>query len=125
MPTSSRNIYKKSITQECTKMAGKYVTLLTNDNFEEIISNADKPVLDDFYADWCGPCQMLAPIIDEIAEELKDEAIVCKLNVDEARDIAVEFRVATIPTLMVFKNGENTETVIGTRPKDEIIALLK
>ena len=90
-------------------MAGKYVTMLTNDNFEEIISNADKPVLVDFYADWCGPCQMLAPIIDEIAEELKDEAIVCKLNVDEARDIAVEFRVATIPTLMVFKNGENTE----------------
>lgn len=106
-------------------MAGKYVVMLNNDNFEEVVSNSTKPVLVDFYADWCGPCQMLAPVIDEIAEELKDEAVVCKLNVDEARDIAVEFRVATIPTLMVFKNGENTETVIGTRPKDEIIDLLK
>ena len=99
-------------------MAGKYVTLLTNDNFEEIISNADKPVLVDFYADWCGPCQMRAPIIDEIAEELKDEAIVCKLNVDEARDIAVEFRVATIPTLMVFKNGELSGKNVGFVPKE-------
>ena len=105
-------------------MAGKYVTMLTNDNFEEIISNADKPVLVDFYADWCGPCQMLAPIIDEIAEELKDEAIVCKLNVDDARDIAVEFRVATIPTLMVFKNGENVATKVGALAKGQLTAFV-
>lgn len=106
-------------------MAGKSVVMVDGKNFEDVVINSTKPVLVDFYADWCGPCQMLAPIIDEIAEELEGEAVVCKLNVDEARDLAMEFRVATIPTLMVFKNGEAVETVIGARPKDEIIALLK
>ena len=106
-------------------MAGKSVVMVDSKNFEDVVINSTKPVLVDFYADWCGPCQMLAPVIDEIAEELEGEAIVCKLNVDEARDLAMEFRVATIPTLMVFKNGEAVETVIGARPKDEIIALLK
>ncbi|MCI5970312.1 MAG: thioredoxin [Oscillospiraceae bacterium] len=106
-------------------MAGKSVVMVDSKNFEDVVINSTKPVLVDFYADWCGPCQMLAPVIDEIAEELEGEAVVCKLNVDEARDLAMEFRVATIPTLMVFKNGEAVETVIGARPKDEIIALLK
>ena len=106
-------------------MAGKSVVMVDSKNFEDVVINSTKPVLVDFYADWCGPCQMLAPVIDEIAEELEGEAVVCKLNVDEARDLAIEFRVATIPTLMVFKNGEAVETVIGARPKDEIIALLK
>lgn len=106
-------------------MAGKSVVMVDSKNFEDVVINSTKPVLVDFYADWCGPCQMLAPVIDEIADELEGEAVVCKLNVDEARDLAMEFRVATIPTLMVFKNGEAVETVIGARPKDEIIALLK
>ena len=106
-------------------MAGKSVVMVDSKNFEDVVINSTKPVLVDFYADWCGPCQMLAPVIDEIAEELEGEAVVCKLNVDEARALAMEFRVATIPTLMVFKNGEAVETVIGARPKDEIIALLK
>ena len=90
-------------------MAGKSVVMVDSKNFEDVVINSTKPVLVDFYADWCGPCQMLAPVIDEIAEELEGEAVVCKLNVDEARDLAMEFRVATIPTLMVFKNGEAAE----------------
>lgn len=106
-------------------MAGKSVVMADSENFEEVVLNNTKPVLVDFYADWCGPCQMLSPVIDEIAEELEGEAVVCKLNVDLSRDIAAEYRVATIPTLMVFKNGENTGTLIGARPKDEIISLLK
>lgn len=106
-------------------MAGKSVVMLNSDNFAEVISKSDKPVLVDFYADWCGPCKMIAPIIDEIAEEMVDEALVCKLNVDDAQDIAVEFKVASIPTLMVFKNGKAISTVMGARPKEDIISLLK
>ncbi len=106
-------------------MAGKSVVMLNSENFEEIISKSDKPVLVDFYAEWCGPCKMIAPIIDEIAEEMVDEALVCKLNVDDAQDIAIEFKVASIPTLMVFKDGKAVSTVMGARPKEDIISLLK
>lgn len=106
-------------------MAGKSVVMLNSENFEEVVKKSDKPVLVDFYADWCGPCKMIAPIIDEVADEMADKAVVCKVNVDSAQDIAIEFKVATIPTLMVFKNGKAVETVIGARPKEDIISLLK
>ena len=98
--------------------------VLNKENFEDVVLKSDKPVLVDFYADWCGPCKMIAPMIDEIAEEMVDKALVCKVDVDDARDLAIEFKVATIPTLMVFKNGERTQTVIGARPKNDIKALL-
>ena len=78
-------------------------------------------VLVDFYADWCGPCKMLAPIIDEVANDLSGKAVVAKLNIDEARDIAIEYQVASIPTLMVFKGGAVVETMVGARPKADIL----
>lgn len=106
-------------------MAGKNVVMLTKDNFNEVVKSSDKPVLVDFYADWCGPCKMIAPIIDSIAEEMENEAVICKLNVDDAQDIAIEYRVASIPTLMVFKGGKLADTIVGARPKEDIISLLK
>jgi len=93
------------------------------ENFESI-KNSDKPVLLDFYADWCGPCRMVSPIVDEIAEE-RDDIIVAKINVDEENDLASEFGVFSIPTLVVLKNGKVANQATGARPKDAILALLE
>ena len=92
-------------------------------NFEEI-KNSDKPILLDFYADWCGPCRMVSPIVDEIAEERRD-IIVGKINVDEEPDLAGEFGVFSIPTLVVMKNGEIVNQATGARPKAQILAMLE
>ena len=93
------------------------------ENFESI-KNSDKPVLLDFYADWCGPCRMVSPIVDEIAEE-RDDIIVAKINVDEENDLASEFGVFSIPTLIVLKNGKVANQAMGARPKEAILALLE
>ena len=93
------------------------------ENFESI-KNSDKPVLLDFYADWCGPCRMVSPIVDEIAEE-RDDIVVAKVNVDEENDLASEFGVFSIPTLVVLKNGKVANQATGARPKDAILALLE
>lgn len=95
---------------------------VTKENFEEI-KNGAKPVLLDFYADWCGPCRMVAPIIEEIASE-RDDIVVGKINVDEQGELAQQFGVMSIPTLVVLKNGEITNQVTGSRPKAAILALL-
>ena len=92
------NIYKEDI-----KMA---VVKLTTDNFEQEVLQAQQPVLVDFYADWCGPCNAMAPVIEELAKELEGKVKVGKINVDENPDIAVEYNVMSIPTLIVFKNGK-------------------
>lgn len=96
---------------------------ITQNNFEEIIAEG-KPVLVDFYADWCGPCRMVAPFIEEIAEERAD-ITVGKINVDDEPELASAFGVATIPTLMVIKNGQVTKQVAGARPKAAILAMLE
>ena len=98
------------------------VIKINNDNFERI-KNGDKPVLLDFYADWCGPCQMVSPIIDEIAGEREDIAV-CKVNVDHVPSLAAEFGVYSIPTLVVLKGGKVHRQVTGVRPKEAILALL-
>ena len=95
---------------------------VTKENFEEIKKGA-KPVLLDFYADWCGPCRMVAPIIEEIGNE-RDDIVVGKINVDEQEELAQQFGVMSIPTLVVLKNGEITNQVTGSRPKAAILALL-
>ena len=95
---------------------------VTKENFEEI-KNGAKPVLLDFYADWCGPCRMVAPIIEEIGNE-RDDIVVGKINVDEQEELAQQFGVMSIPTLVVLKNGEITNQVMGSRPKAAILALL-
>jgi len=96
----------------------------TTDNFESEVLKADKPVLVDFYADWCGPCKMMAPLVEELANEYEGKAIVGKLNTDESDAIAVRYRVMTIPTLAVFKGGELVDKLIGVNSREDIKAML-
>jgi thioredoxin 1 len=98
------------------------VLKVNSNNFEEI-KNTNKPILLDFYADWCGPCRMVSPIVDEIAEE-RDDIIVGKINVDEERELAAEFEVYSIPTLVVIKDGNEVNRAQGARPKAQILSLL-
>lgn len=100
----------------------KAITIGKN-NFEEIKKN-DKPILIDFYANWCGPCKMLSPIIDEIAEE-RDDIVVGKVNVDSEPELAEQFGVFSIPTLVILKNGEVAHQSAGARPKAQILQLLE
>ena len=99
------------------------VIKITSENFEEI-KNSGKPVLIDFYADWCGPCRMLAPIIEEIAKET-DGVIIGKINVDDEPALAQEYSVMSIPTLVVLKDGKETRRSMGVRPKAQLLALLE
>ena len=98
--------------------------VITKENFEDEVLNSDKTVLVDFWAVWCGPCRMLAPAIEEIAKEYADTVKVGKINVDEQPELANMFGIASIPTVMVFKNGEVTGTSIGYVPKEKLVALL-
>ena len=99
--------------------------VLTEQNFEAEVLQSDKPALIDFWAPWCGPCRMLAPAVAQIAEEYEGKAKVCKVNVDDEPGLARQFGIASIPTVLVFKNGQLTDTLVGLRPKAELEALLK
>ena len=98
-------------------MANEHVVILTEDNFEQQVLKADQPVLVDFWASWCGPCRMVLPLIDQLAEEYAGRVKVGKVNVDEQAKLAIEYNVMTIPTIIVFKNGEIVEQVSGAYPK--------
>ena len=100
------------------------VIKLTTENFEQDVLKSEKTVLVDFYADWCGPCKMMSPVIDEIAEERKDIKV-GKLNVDEEMEIAQKFGVMSIPTFIVFKNGEAAAKDMGAKPKAAVLEMLK
>ena len=99
------------------------VLKLTKDNFNQILES-DKKVLIDFYADWCGPCRMVSPLVDQIAEE-NPQFLVAKVNVDEEPELSASFNVSSIPMLVVMENGEVVNTALGARPKPQILALLE
>lgn len=97
--------------------------VITNTNIDEILAG-DKPVMIDFWAVWCGPCKMLSPTVDEVAEEYEGRVAVCKCNVDDADEVAMRFRIRNIPTLMFFKGGEMVERLVGVVSREEIAAVL-
>ena len=100
------------------------VVTITLENFESEVIKSDKPVLVDFWAPWCGPCRMLSPVVDEIAEE-NSNIKVGKVNVDEQEELAMRFGIMSIPTLIVFKNGEVTKKTMGVQPKATILGLFE
>ncbi|MBE5820492.1 MAG: thioredoxin [Clostridiales bacterium] len=93
---------------------------VTNENFEKEVINSNEKVIVDFFATWCGPCQMLAPVLSEIAEEYKDKIKVCKINVDEEQELAEKFEVVSIPTLVIFENGQPVKKSVGYISKSEL-----
>ena len=99
------------------------ITNVTKENFDKEVMQAEGTVLVDFWAAWCGPCRMIAPAVEKVAEERPDVKV-CKINIDDEQELAIKYGVMSIPTLMVVKNGEIVNTAVGLRPKEEIEALL-
>ena len=98
--------------------------IVTKSNYEKEVLEANGTVIVDFYADWCGPCKMIAPILEEIVNESRDLLKLCKVNCDTDGELAMGFGIASIPTLLIYKNGELVHRVVGYRTKDEILKLL-
>ena len=101
-------------------MAGA-INTLSDSTFDEEIASSSTPVLVDFWAEWCGPCKMIAPILEEIADEKSDTIKIAKLNVDEAQDVARRFEVMSIPTMILFKDGKEAKRIIGAKPKQALL----
>jgi thioredoxin 1 len=104
-------------------MAGNVIEL-TDATFDETVHSSDVPVLVDFWAPWCGPCKMIAPLIKELADEYIDKAKICKLNTDDARDSAMEFGISAIPTIILFKDGQVQKKWVGLTSKKDLAAAI-
>jgi thioredoxin 1 len=105
-------------------MADKKVTELTKNNFEQLVTESDKPVLVDFWAAWCGPCRTITPIMEELAEEYEGKAVIAKVNVDDENELSARFRIMSIPTVMLFKDGQVVDKIVGARPKSDFVKIL-
>jgi thioredoxin 1 len=121
------SIIMGNILQISSNIGGNIMSAIqiTKDNFESEVLKSSVPVLVDFWAAWCGPCKMVGPIVDEVAKELEGKAKVGKINVDEEQHLAREFAIMSIPTLIVFKDGQVVNKIVGARSKAELIELLK
>jgi thioredoxin 1 len=97
---------------------------ITDQSFQETVLNSDKPVLVDFWAAWCGPCRMLGPIVEEISNDFEGKAIVGKVDVDDNQQISMDYGIRNIPTVLIFKNGEVVEKLVGVSPKEVIVEKL-
>lgn len=98
----------------------KNTVTVTEQTWQDDVLNSDKPVLVDFWAEWCGPCKMVAPVLDEIAGEVKDKLTIAKINIDENPQIAQNYQIMSIPTMTVFKGGQPVKTIVGAKPKAAI-----
>jgi thioredoxin 1 len=106
-------------------MAGNHILEFTDSNFEQEVLKSDKPVLVDFWAEWCAPCRMVAPAVEAIAEQYSDRAKVGKLNVDQNQNVTVRYSIRGIPTLLIFKGGQIQEQVVGATSKDNLVKLIE
>ena len=106
-------------------MASPLITTLTKENFAEQVLKSANPVLVDFWAEWCGPCKMIGPVLDELADEFQGRARIGKVNIDEQQSLAAEYGVRAIPTLLMFHNGQVTEQIVGARSKRDLKASLE
>ncbi|HAG09518.1 MAG TPA: thioredoxin [Desulfotomaculum sp.] len=106
-------------------MAGENIHILKDGNFKEVLETSKIPVLVDFWAEWCAPCRMITPLVEEVAAEYKDKIIVAKLNIDENQATPAELKILSIPTLVIFKEGQEAERVVGFQTKKELFALVE
>lgn len=105
-------------------MSDKIINV-TNDSFEEAVLKSDKPVVVDFWASWCGPCRMVAPIMEELADEFDGKVQIAKVNVDDQGELSAQFRIMSIPTVLIFKDGQVAEKIVGARAKEEFIDFIQ
>ncbi len=114
--------YNKTLIMTNRKEAEMTVAHVTDKNFEAEVLKSSLPVLVDFWAEWCGPCRMISPVVEELANELKGKLKVAKVNVDESQELAAQFNIMSIPTLLIFKKGEPVEQMVGAMSKDNLLA---